>query len=85
MADKYIIKKGIPVPTRQVRGTLADVLRKTEIGDCVDLPITSNVYAYAKRTGKKVCCRRMKDGDTEFFRLWVVGVRDSGNAGPNSN
>lgn len=75
VSDKIRIQKGIPVPARgKVLPGLMEVLRRMEVGDCIDLPGSSqisNVASYGQRARIRLTRRKitLESGET-VYRFW---------------
>ena len=68
--SEYIIKKGVPVPSR-VRGELSATIRRMSYGDCIAIPAEQhiNVHTCARAVGAKVKTRSNKDGTVNVWRV----------------
>jgi hypothetical protein len=67
---KYIIKKGVPVPS-SARGGLSATIRRMSYGDCIVIPLEQymSVHTCARSVGAKVRTQSNKDGTVNVWRI----------------
>ena len=67
---EYVIKKGIPLPSR-VTGGLSGAIRGMSYGDCIVIPEKQHigVHACARFVGARVKTRNNKDGTVNVWRV----------------
>lgn len=67
---EYVIKKGIPLPSR-VTGGLSGAIRGMSYGDCIVIPEKRHigVHACARFVGARVKTRNNKDGTVNVWRV----------------
>jgi hypothetical protein len=72
MTDKLKIEKNIPVtPQRHKQNTLADLLKKMDVGDSIkgDFKTIESLRAVARKIGIKCTTRKLFDKDN-MHRIW---------------
>ena len=79
---KYVIRKGVPVPS-SARGGLSAAIRRMSYGDCITIPLEQymSVHTCARSVGAKVRTQSNKDGTVN---VWRIDSPPAAEVGPSS-
>jgi hypothetical protein len=73
--DKFVIRKGLPIPARREATGLMEAMRGLEVGDSIELPYNfsrNTCWSYAARNGIKITVRVVREGGGKILRMWRI-------------